>query len=217
MPILPATAKAVPLGHFKDSQSTLAAEIAYEILQFPSVLVILFMFVGVLSPANSLAQSNTVQRINPELLTRSWSARWITVPNTSPFDYGVYHFRKTFDLQSKPASFVVHVTATTAIQLFINGERVAWGPARGDLNHWRFETVDLRAATESREKRHCCCGLEFRAIRAGSTGDRTAQHSCCKATPKASAWLTQHAVEVPAQYGLSTAVLTLTVRCAAIS
>jgi len=27
-------------------------------------LVILFMFVGVLSPANSLAQSNTVQRIN---------------------------------------------------------------------------------------------------------------------------------------------------------
>jgi len=65
------------------------------------------------------------------------------VPNTSPFDYGVYHFRKTFDLQSKPASFVVHVTGDNRYQLFINGERVAWGPARGDLNHWRFETVDL--------------------------------------------------------------------------
>ena len=25
----------------------------------------------------------------------------------------------------------------------VNGRRVVWGPARGDLNHWRFETVDL--------------------------------------------------------------------------
>jgi hypothetical protein len=25
----------------------------------------------------------------------------------------------------------------------VNGERVVWGPARGDLNHWRFETIDL--------------------------------------------------------------------------
>jgi hypothetical protein len=59
------------------------------------------------SPAGSLAQSNP---INPELLAKTWSARWITLPNTSPFDDGVYHFRKTFELASKPASFVIQVT-----------------------------------------------------------------------------------------------------------
>lgn len=80
---------------------------------------------------------------NPDLLTKRWSARWITVPGVSPYDYGVYHFRRTLDLPARPAAFRVHVTADNRYQLFVNGERVAWGPARGDLYHWRYETVDL--------------------------------------------------------------------------
>jgi hypothetical protein len=80
---------------------------------------------------------------NPELLTRVWTARWISVPGTSGFDYGVYHFRRDFELAAKPAAFVVHVTADNRYQLYVNGERVSWGPARGDLYHWRYETVDI--------------------------------------------------------------------------
>jgi alpha-L-rhamnosidase len=78
-----------------------------------------------------------------DLLRRPWSARWIAVPGASAFDYGVYHFRRVFDLPDTPSSFIVHVTADNRYQLFVNGERVVWGPARGDLNHWRFETVDV--------------------------------------------------------------------------
>ena len=80
---------------------------------------------------------------NPELLTRVWTAQWISVPGASGFDYGVYHFRRTFNLASQPASFVVHVTADNRYQLYVNGDRVSEGPARGDLYHWRYETVDL--------------------------------------------------------------------------
>jgi alpha-L-rhamnosidase len=78
-----------------------------------------------------------------DLLNKVWGARWISVPNTAPFDYGVYHFRRTFDLPGKPLSFVVHVTADNRYQLYVNGVRAAWGPARGDLLHWRYETVDI--------------------------------------------------------------------------
>jgi alpha-L-rhamnosidase len=78
-----------------------------------------------------------------ELRPVTWTARWISLPGAPPFDYGVYHFRKAFELPEKPASFLVHVTADNRYQLFANGERAAWGPARGDLNHWRYETVDL--------------------------------------------------------------------------
>jgi len=70
-------------------------------------------------------------------------AQWIVPPGTDPFGFGVYHFRKTLELAERPARFVVHVTADNRYQLWVNGERVVWGPARGDLNHWRFETVDL--------------------------------------------------------------------------
>jgi len=80
---------------------------------------------------------------NPDLLSKTWPARWISVAGASPFDYGVYHFRRSFQLESRPASFVVHVTADNRYQLCANGQRAAWGPARGDLYHWRYETVDI--------------------------------------------------------------------------
>ena len=80
---------------------------------------------------------------NPVLLTRRWDARWIVAPGTDPFGYGVYVFRKTIELPDRPQRFVVHVTADNRYQLWVNGSRVVWGPARGDLNHWRYETVDL--------------------------------------------------------------------------
>jgi hypothetical protein len=80
---------------------------------------------------------------NPELLTRAWSAHWISDPGQSPFDYGVYHFRRTFDLAAAPSSFLIHVTADNRYKLYVNGELVSLGPARGDLHHWRYESVDI--------------------------------------------------------------------------
>jgi len=74
---------------------------------------------------------------------RPWTARWIWVPDTPAAGYGVYHFRRRFRLDTVPAAFVAHVTADNRYQLFANGARVASGPARGDLFHWRYETVDL--------------------------------------------------------------------------
>ncbi len=77
------------------------------------------------------------------LLRRLWTAKWIAVPKSPRTEYGVYHFRKTFDLGARPEHFVVHVSGDNRYQLFVNGQRVAWGPARGDLFHWRYETVDI--------------------------------------------------------------------------
>jgi alpha-L-rhamnosidase len=77
------------------------------------------------------------------LLRRQWTSKWISVPGEHATEYGVYHFRRTFELPAKPARFVVHVSGDNRYQLFVNGQRVSWGPARGDLFHWRYETVDV--------------------------------------------------------------------------
>ena len=74
---------------------------------------------------------------------RSWTAQWIVVPQASPGDYGVYHFRRHLDLAHPPARFLVHSSGDNRYQLYVNGRRIVWGPARGDLAHWRYETVDL--------------------------------------------------------------------------
>lgn len=74
---------------------------------------------------------------------RSWTAFWIFAPHASPADFGVYHFRRAIDLASRPDRFAVHVSADNRYQLYVNGRRVVWGPARSDLAHWRYETADL--------------------------------------------------------------------------
>ena len=81
--------------------------------------------------------------INPALLSARWPASWIRHAGAGGRGPGVFLFRRTFELPSAPAHFVVHVSADQRYELFVNGRRMATGPARGDLDHWRFETVDL--------------------------------------------------------------------------
>jgi len=72
-----------------------------------------------------------------------WKAQWIAPPNNNVKDYGVYLFRNTFELNAVPDNFLINVSADNRYRLFINGQAVAFGPARGDLNHWNYETIDI--------------------------------------------------------------------------
>lgn len=81
--------------------------------------------------------------INPALKTGPWSASWIAWPDDSGNEFGVYHFRKTFELAEVPPDFVVHVSADNRYRLFVNGTPIAAGPARSDLFNWHFESIDL--------------------------------------------------------------------------
>ena len=88
-------------------------------------------------------QNLSAQTINSSLLNNYWKASWISCPGVSQRAYGVYHFRKNFTLANKPDSFVIHISADNRYRLFVNGEPVCSGPARGDLAHWNFETIDI--------------------------------------------------------------------------
>ena len=83
------------------------------------------------------------QSVSPSLLHNVWNASWIAVPDESSAGYGVYLFRKTIMLAGKPDSYIVNVSADNRYKLFVNEKQVSLGPARGDLNHWNFTTLDL--------------------------------------------------------------------------
>ena len=82
-------------------------------------------------------------QVPPGLPEDQWRAHWIACPGAPPHEFGVYLFRKVFHLQEQPAHFVIHVSGDNRYQLYVNGNRVLFGPAKGDLFHWRFETVDI--------------------------------------------------------------------------
>jgi len=72
-----------------------------------------------------------------------WKAQWIMHPTVQPQQYADILFRKTIDLPQKPEKYIVHLSADNHYRLFVNGQYVTRGPARGDISHWFFETIDL--------------------------------------------------------------------------
>ena len=70
-------------------------------------------------------------------------ASWIAHPTANPNAYGVFHFRKQINVDSKPASFFIHISADQRFRFFVNGQSVSFGPARSDVQHWHYQTIDI--------------------------------------------------------------------------
>src|SRR5579863_4142952 len=101
----------------------------------PIVLALLFA----VAPITAVGQSP----VQPDAPHRDWKASWITHPTAPLREPLVLHFRRTLDLSSVPATYLVRVSADNRFVLYVNGVRVGDGPARGDLAHWRYELFDL--------------------------------------------------------------------------
>ena len=76
-------------------------------------------------------------------LKHSWAAQWITHKTAPTLEYGVFLYRRSFELQEVPSQFIIYVSADNRYRLSVNGEVVSTGPARGDINNWRYEEVDI--------------------------------------------------------------------------
>ncbi len=50
-------------------------------------------------------------------------------------------FRKDFDASSAPLR--IHVSADERFELFLDGDRIARGPDRSDVQHWRYSTYEI--------------------------------------------------------------------------
>ena len=72
-----------------------------------------------------------------------WDAWWITHPAASRLDYGVFQFRKSFEIDEIPDSLIIYVSADNRYRLWINGKPAGMGPARGSTAYWRYETYNI--------------------------------------------------------------------------
>ncbi len=99
---------------------------------------ILFLLSSLITNNHGYAQSVSYTK-----LQKPWNSQWIAAQNDSGIAYGVYYFRKTIDLTTKPDSFIVNVSADNRYKLYVNGKLVSLGPARGDTYFWNYETVDI--------------------------------------------------------------------------
>ncbi|MEA2063105.1 MAG: alpha-L-rhamnosidase N-terminal domain-containing protein, partial [Gemmatimonadota bacterium] len=111
-------------------------------MQNSRILFLLILLAAL--PALGLSSTRAVKpEISEHLLNQAWKAVWVSAPDRDRTSYGVFHFRRRFELEGKPGKFIVHISADNRYKLFVNGHEAGDGPARGDLEHWRFESYDL--------------------------------------------------------------------------
>ena len=101
----------------------------------------LFFYLLIMFAAFSKAQIS--DKINPAILSQKWEAKWITHPDISGSETGVYLFRKSIEIESVPNEFILNISADNRFILYVNGSMVGRGPLRGDLLRWHFETIDI--------------------------------------------------------------------------
>jgi len=104
-------------------------------------IILTLVFACLTSVLHGQSGGQTGAQPDPE--PRDWHAGWITHPTAPLREPLVLHFRREFALMTKPGSYVVRVSADNRFILYVNGQRVGDGPARGDLTHWRYEKFDL--------------------------------------------------------------------------
>jgi hypothetical protein len=102
------------------------------------IIAIALAILAVHTQAQEIAQTD-----GPNKTHRDWQASWVTHPTAPLREPLVLHFRRALTLGAVPASYPVRVSADNRFVLYVNGQRVGDGPARGDLSHWRYERFDL--------------------------------------------------------------------------
>ena len=112
--------------------------------QTAAVLVAWGLIAGLLpSPAAAQEASGKPTSTGKGLPDLKWKAHWIAHPDVPGQAYSVQHFRCAIHLKEVAGDWTVHVSADPRCHLFVNGQTVWSGPARSDLAHWPFATLDL--------------------------------------------------------------------------
>ncbi|KAL5046138.1 hypothetical protein BDW71DRAFT_197861 [Aspergillus fruticulosus] len=102
--------------------------------------------------ASEALLSVKMQRVSAEeqKTISALQSNWIWVPNwidSSPQDTNtagrIVRFKRRFSLSLPLTKALLHVSADTRYKLFVNGKRVAVGPARGSPWIWYYDTLDI--------------------------------------------------------------------------
>ena len=91
------------------------------------------------------AQSQT--EINfPEVIygKENISASWVSHPDVKGGEDTVLLFRNTFEVEDSKADFIINISADNHYYLYVNGRFITHGPQLSDIQHYKYETLNLK-------------------------------------------------------------------------
>ena len=71
-------------------------------------------------------------------------ASWVSHPNILGGEDRVVLFRNTFEVDDNSADFIINISADNHYFLYVNGKLVTHGPQLSDIQHYKYETLNLK-------------------------------------------------------------------------
>ncbi|MBK8633443.1 MAG: alpha-L-rhamnosidase [Saprospiraceae bacterium] len=84
-----------------------------------------------------------ISQYDMDIVNQTWKASWVSHDELKGDEYTVLQFGKDFNLTKIPSTYPIAISADNRYKLFINGAYIGNGPARGELNNWRYDTYDI--------------------------------------------------------------------------
>jgi len=78
-------------------------------------------------------------------------ASWASHPDILGGEDRVVLFRNTFKVDNTSADFMINISADNHYFLYLNGELVTHGPQLSDIQHYKYETLNLKNYLEKGE------------------------------------------------------------------
>ncbi|TVZ15588.1 alpha-L-rhamnosidase C-terminal domain-containing protein [Maribacter sp. MAR_2009_72] len=111
-------------------------------LRTPSIHVIILSCL-LLLPMVGLAQEELnypVVRYGPETITASW----VSHPDIAGGEDRAVLFRNTFMVKDSTQDLIINISADNHYFLYVNGRFITHGPQLSDIQHYKYETLNLK-------------------------------------------------------------------------
>ncbi|TLP82735.1 alpha-L-rhamnosidase C-terminal domain-containing protein [Maribacter sp. ACAM166] len=72
------------------------------------------------------------------------SASWVSHPDIKGGEDRIILFRNTFQIDDNSEDFIINITADNHYFLYVNGTLITHGPQLSDIQHWKYETLNLK-------------------------------------------------------------------------
>tara|TARA_R110002051_G_scaffold4043_8_gene21471 strand:+ start:11641 stop:14046 length:2406 start_codon:yes stop_codon:yes gene_type:complete len=101
----------------------------------------------------SLSAQSQTELNYPEVVygKENISASWVSHPDVKGGEDTVVLFRNTFNIDDLKANFIINISADNHYFLFVNGEFITHGPQLSDIQHYKYETLNLKDYLNSGE------------------------------------------------------------------
>jgi len=97
------------------------------------------------SPSNTLQTTMTNVESKSEIALK-WRARWIAPSGVETRTNCYFHARQTLMLETQPGTAILHIAAESFYQLWVNGQWLAAGPARGNRTRNFYDSIEVAGA-----------------------------------------------------------------------